>query len=116
MHSKGMALIEFLIAFLLLSMLVACFLKASIVEQENARLNNAKQEQVENQVPQVENHEVDATADAPANEGEETQPSASEERSVYDVERELEQAEPQMPQTTQDGPKKDIPQFVEILD
>ena len=42
--NRGMAIIEFLIGFLVLTILVACFLRASLFEEENIRIEQAKQE------------------------------------------------------------------------
>ncbi len=92
MNKKGMAIIELLIGFLILSLLVACFLKASLFEEETLRIEQAKQEfsRVENQ-PTTENVTVD-------------------------VEDEKPEAEPPKPIKQEAKDKSLIPQFLEILD
>lgn len=46
--NKGMAIIELLIGFLVLTMIIACFLKTSIIENENMQIQKAKQEILQN--------------------------------------------------------------------
>ena len=89
--NKGMALIEFLIGFLILSMFVACFFKISIEENEKMQIEKAKEEF----------SQLDPTKNAKQIE--------------IEIEDEEEQEDiPQIPQKIKD--KSLIPQFLEVID
>lgn len=122
---KGITLIEFLVGFLLISMFVACFLRASLYEDENIKIQNAKQEMIEKKITTEnnQNKEEDITSN---NEEEDTETEETSEvkeeakqieetgsttTTIDTVEVEGSIEEPQK----ENIDKKSIPQFIEVL-
>ena len=92
MDKKGIAIIELLMGFLILSMLIACFLKASLFEEETLRIEQAKRE-----FPQIEK-----------------QSTNEKEKAIIDVEED--EKAPPKPVKQEIIDRSLIPQFLEILD
>ena len=112
--NKGMALIEFLIGFLILTMLVACFLKASLFEEENVRIQKAKQE-FSNTHQEIIEEDIFIEDDVS------TEEYASEEGEEEIFEETLDETveaieETNIPEKKVPKSEDHIPQFIEILD
>ena len=90
---KMIGLIEILIGFLLLSIIIACFLKASIYQEENQQIEKAKQD-----INQIHQQAIQAQ---------------KEKKVIIEVE---DTKSEQIPQKHKVKNKKLVPQFIEILD